>query len=156
MITGPTSWKSVSDRIRGYALALEAAGVAFEPALVSEADWSPQGGYHAAQELLARSISFSAIFVHNDQMAIGALRAFHEAGYRVPQDVSIVGYDDIPVAEYCVPPLTTIRQPMREVGAVATRLLIQSIEAPGEFHGEVLLKTELIRRGSCAQSRAGV
>jgi DNA-binding LacI/PurR family transcriptional regulator len=83
-------------------------------------------------------------------MAIGAIRALREAGRRVPQDVSIVGYDDIPVAEYIDPPLTTVRQPMREVGEVATRLLIQAIEQPGTVHGEVLLKTELIRRGSCA------
>jgi DNA-binding LacI/PurR family transcriptional regulator len=82
-------------------------------------------------------------------MAIGAIRALREAGRRVPQDVSVVGYDDIPVAEYCDPPLTTIRQPMQEVGRVATRLLIQAIEEPGIVQGPVLLKGELIRRGSC-------
>jgi LacI family transcriptional regulator len=101
------------------------------------------------QELLARERPFSAVFAQNDRMAVGAIRALREAGRRVPQDVSVVGYDDIPVAEYCDPPLTTIRQPMQEVGRVATRLLIQAIEEPGPPQGPVLLKGELIRRGSC-------
>jgi DNA-binding LacI/PurR family transcriptional regulator len=149
MITGPSDWKSVADRTRGYSLALEAAGLAFDHNLICQADWSFSGGYHAAQELLARGRPFSAIFAHNDQMAIGALRAVREAGCRVPQELSIVGYDDIPMAEYCDPPLTTIRQPMREVGAVATQLLIRAIDGLGAPNGEVLLKTELIQRGSC-------
>ena len=150
MITGPAPWKSVDDRTEGYTLALAAAGIPFAPRLVAEGDWSYQSGYRAMQELLARGQPFSALFAQNDQMAIGAIRALREAGRRVPQDVAVVGYDDIPAAEYCDPPLTTIRQPMREVGAVAARLLIQTIEEPGTVHGEVLLKTELIRRASCA------
>jgi DNA-binding LacI/PurR family transcriptional regulator len=101
------------------------------------------------QELLARGHPFSALFAQNDQMAIAAIRALREAGRRVPDDVAVVGYDDIPAAEYCDPPLTTIRQPMQEVGQVATRLLIQAIEQPGMDQGEVLLKAELIRRCSC-------
>ena len=100
--------------------------------------------------MLARRQRFSALFAHNDQMAIGALRALREAGRQVPADIAVVGYDDIPMAEYCEPPLTTIRQPMREVGAVATRLLIQAVEQPGAPQGEILLKTELIVRDSCA------
>ncbi len=149
MITGPTSWKSVNDRARGYRLALEAAGVGLDPGLIAEGDWSYRSGYGAMQELLARERAFSAVFAQNDRMAIGAIRALREAGRRVPQDVLVVGYDDIPVAEYCDPPLTTIRQPMQEVGRVATRLLIQAIEEPGPPQGPVLLKGELIRRGSC-------
>jgi LacI family transcriptional regulator len=151
MITGPASWKSAHDRTQGYMIALEAAGVAFDPGLIAEADWSIGSGYRAAQQLLARERPFSALFVHNDQMAIGALRALREAGRRVPADISVVGYDDIPIAEYCEPRLTTIRQPMREVGAVATRLLIQAVEKPGAPQGEILLKTELVVRDSCAQ-----
>ena len=154
LITGPTSWKSVKDRSYGYTLALEAAGISIDPDLAVEGDWSFESGYRAAQELLIRGRPFSAIFAHNDQMAIGALRALREADRRVPEDVSIVGYDDIPAAEYCTPPLTTIRQPMREVGALATRLLIQAIEDSGGPHGEVLLKPELIQRGSSARARA--
>jgi LacI family transcriptional regulator len=103
------------------------------------------------QNLLDRGQPFSALFAQNDCMAIGAMHALREVGLRVPHDVSVVGYDDIPAAEYQNPPLTTIRQPMQEVGALATRLLIQAIEEPGMAKGEILLKTELIRRGSCVE-----
>jgi len=149
MIAGPGTWKSVHDRTQGYVQALGAAGLYSDPALIVEADWSFGSGYKAAQELVARGQPFSALFAHNDQMAIGALRALREAGRRVPQDVAVVGYDDIPMADYCEPPLTTIRQPMREVGAMATRLLIQAVEMPGAPQTEILLKTELILRSSC-------
>jgi LacI family transcriptional regulator len=149
MITGPATWKSVNDRTQGYKLALESAGIAFEPSLVAEGDWSFPSGYRAMQELLAQGHPFSALFAQNDQMAIAAIRALREAGQRVPEDVAVVGYDDIPAAEYCDPPLTTIRQPMQEVGKVATKLLIQAIEQPGMEQGEVLLKGELIQRRSC-------
>ncbi|HEY3230027.1 MAG TPA: substrate-binding domain-containing protein, partial [Roseiflexaceae bacterium] len=131
MITGPPSWRSVHDRAHGYARALELAGIHDNPGLIAEGDWSYQSGYQAMQELLARGQAFSAVFAQNDRMAIGAMRALREAGLQVPHDISMVGYDDIPVAEYYNPPLTTIRQPMREVGALATRLLIQAIEEPG-------------------------
>jgi len=149
MITGPQHWKSVSDRTCGYQLALEAASIPVNPDLIVAGDWSYLSGYRAMQELLERGCPFSAVFAQNDQMAIAALRALNEAGRRVPQDVAIVGYDDIPAAEYCEPPLTTIRQPMREVGEVATRLLIQAVEEPGAAQGEILLKAELIWRCSC-------
>jgi LacI family transcriptional regulator len=149
MITGPATWKSVHDRTKGYNLALAAAGITLDPGLIAKGDWSYQSGYRAMGELLGRGVSFSAVFAQNDQMAIGAIRSLREAGRRVPDDVAVVGYDDIPVAEYCDPPLTTIRQPMQEVGKVATRLLIQAIEQPGMDRGEVLLKAELIRRRSC-------
>jgi DNA-binding LacI/PurR family transcriptional regulator len=153
MITGPFAWRSVKDRARGYVLALEEAGWTVNPGLIMEGDWSYESGYRAMQLLLGREStgpSFTALFAQNDRMAIGAIRALNEAGRRVPHDVSIVGYDDIPGAGYCTPPLTTIRQPMQELGALATRLLIQAIEKPGSVQGEVLLKGELIRRDSCA------
>jgi DNA-binding LacI/PurR family transcriptional regulator len=149
MISGPRTWKSVNDRTQGYRLALEAAGLAVDPELVAEGDWSYPSGYQAMRELLARGVPFSALFAQNDRMATAAIRALREAGRRVPDDVAVVGYDDIPAAEYCDPPLTTIRQPMREVGEVATRLLIQAIEERGTTQGEVLLKAELVRRSSC-------
>jgi LacI family transcriptional regulator, galactose operon repressor len=151
MITGPSSWKSVNDRSRGYALTLREAGIRLNSGLVAEGDWSYPGGYRAMRALLERDGRFTAVFVQNDRMAIGAMRALREVGQHVPEDISIIGYDDIPVAEFSDPPLTTVRQPMREVGAEATRLLIQQIEAPdGKRRNEVLLKTELVRRSSCA------
>jgi LacI family transcriptional regulator len=149
MISGPPAWKSVKDRSEGYRLALEKAGVAFDESLIEHGDWWHESGYQAMRRLLARAPHITALFVQNDRMAIGAIRALREAGRRIPDDVAIVGYDDTPEAAYCHPPLTTIHQPMQQVGEVATRLLIESIDDSAAENQEVLLKTELIRRGSC-------
>ena len=149
MITGPAGWKSVNDRTEGYNLALERAGIPFDASLIEHGDWSYQSGYEAMERLLEKSPHITALFAQNDQIAIGAMRALREAGRRIPDDVALVGYDDIPAAAYCHPPLTTIRQPMQQVGEVATRLLIEYINDPAAERKEVLLKTELIRRGTC-------
>jgi DNA-binding LacI/PurR family transcriptional regulator len=150
MITGVAGWKSVADRSAGYLEILQAANIAYDPGLVAEGDWSYESGYRAMQTLLAGQRTFTALFAQNDRMAIGAIRALREMGRTVPKDVSVVGFDDIPVAAYCEPPLTTVRQPMRLVGESATRLLIQAIGQPnGGDSQEVLLKTELVRRESC-------
>jgi LacI family transcriptional regulator, galactose operon repressor len=149
MITGPAGWKSVDDRSMGYKSALEEAGLAYDPELAVEGDWSFESGHRAMERMLARKIHFTALFAQNDRMAIGAIRALREAGQRVPEDVAVIGYDDMPVSEFCDPPLTTVRQPAGEVGEVAVRLLITAIEEFVEAGGnEVLLKTQLIRRRS--------
>ncbi len=149
MITGPATWKSVVDRTQGYRLAMNAAGVRPDARLVVEGDWSYASGYRAARLLLSQARPFSGLFAQNDQMAIGAMHALRESGKRVPEDIAVVGYDDIPAAEYCDPPLTTVRQPMCEVGQVAARLLIQAIEEPDSPPKGTLLKTTLVRRRSC-------
>lgn len=148
MIEGP-DWKSVRDRAQGYRMALEQADIPLNSALVESGDWSYQSGYHAMSRLLERAPHLTAVFAHNDQMAIGAIRALLEAGRRIPDDVAVVGYDDIPAAAFCYPPLTTIRQPMQEVGRVATQLLLKAINHPDSDPREVLLKPELVRRESC-------
>jgi LacI family transcriptional regulator len=152
IITGPDGWKSVNDRTEGYKLALQRAGIPFDASLIEHSDWSYQGGYEAMGRLLAKAPQITALFAQNDRMAIGAIRALREAGRRIPDDVAVVGYDDIPAAAYCHPPLTTIRQPMQRVGKVATRLLIQLINDPAAERKEVLLRTELIRRGTCGSN----
>ncbi len=152
MIAGPSGWKSVDDRTYGYRLALEQVGVPVDPDLIEHSDWSYEGGYNAIQHLLERNLLFTALFAQNDSMAIGAIRALHEAGLRVPDDVAVVGYDDIPAAAYSNPPLSTIRQPMWKVGEVATRLLIETIENPDAEKKEVLLKAEFVQRASCGSA----
>lgn len=152
MITGPTGWKSVSDRTQGYMQALESTGITADPNLIVYNDnWLHRSGYEAMKELLRRKRSFSALFAQNDRMARGAISSLNEAGRRVPQDVSIVGYDDIPEAEFSNPPLTTIRQPMQEVGKAAARLLMQMIEDPQVTPQQILFGTELVIRSSCIQ-----
>jgi LacI family transcriptional regulator len=151
MITGPKNWKAQQDRSKGFYLSLQAAGLPVEPGLVAEGDWYFESGYHAMQAILKRRLPFTGLFAQSDEMAIGALRALREAGLRVPQEVSLVGYDDLPISRFIDPPLTTISQPMREVGEIAAGLLIQEIEQPGSVQQkEGLLKTELILRNSCA------
>ncbi len=149
MIAGPPNWKSVQDRVQGYQLALEGAGIAYDESCVVRGDWSYKGGYAAMQQLLARCPQLTGLFSQNDRMAIGAMRALREAGRRIPDDMAIVGYDDIPPASYCFPPLTTVRQPMQEVGRLATRLLIQLVHDPQMERKETLLKPRLIRRATC-------
>jgi LacI family transcriptional regulator len=146
MIKGPRRWKSVDDRSEGFRLELEADGLQVTDQLVGEGDWSYASGYRATMQLLDSGDPFTAVFVQNDQMAIGAMRALREAGRHIPDDVAMVGYDDVPAAEYADPPLTTIRQPTCEVGKLAARLLIQRIEKEDQPDEMVLLEPELVRR----------
>ncbi|GAB4564335.1 MAG: LacI family DNA-binding transcriptional regulator [Anaerolineae bacterium] len=148
-ITGPLNWRSANDRWTGYRRALGEAGLAYDQALVASGDWSLRSGYEAAQALLARGRRFTALFSGNDQMAIGAMRAFREAGLRIPEDVAIVGYDGIPMSEYTSPPLSTMVQPMQKVGQLAAKILIDHIEHPGQPPIELLLDATLVCRGTC-------
>lgn len=151
MITGPPDWRSVNDRTEGYKQALRASGLPFDERLIEGGDWSYQSGYQAMGRLLEKAPHITALFAQNDRMAIGAMRALREAGRRIPDDVAVVGYDDIPVAAFSEPPLTTVWQPMQEVGKTAVGLLIQFIENPDVERKEVLLGTELILRGTCGK-----
>jgi DNA-binding LacI/PurR family transcriptional regulator len=144
-LSGPTGWPEAADRVRGWRDALQAGGATLPPAL--EGDWSARSGHELALQLVDDP-NVTAIFVANDQMALGALRALHESGRRIPQDVSVVGFDDIPEAPYFTPPLTTVRQDFDEMGRRGLRLLLDTISAPdgSPAHHEVV--PELIVRAS--------
>ena len=149
MITGPSTLNSVINRSEGYRQALQSTNIASNPDLIIQAqNWWHRSGYDAMKELLGRKVPFTAVFAHNDRLAKGAISALHEAGLKVPQDVSMIGYDDIPEAEFDDPPLTTIRQPMQEVGKAAASLLIKLIEDPNASPRQMLFNTELIIRSS--------
>ncbi|MDX6516251.1 MAG: hypothetical protein QOH73_1917 [Gaiellaceae bacterium] len=125
MITGPVDWPAVQNRMRGYEAACAEWGVEPRPDLVEHAlDWSPMSGQAAAARLLSRDQSFSAVFVHSDLLALGVVRELNAHGLKVPDDISVVGFDDIEVAAFASPPLTTVRQPMEAVGALAASLVI--------------------------------
>jgi DNA-binding LacI/PurR family transcriptional regulator len=126
-VAGPQRWWAARDRIEGWRQALAAAGAPEPP--VFEGDWTPASGYEAGRQLVAND-EVSAVFVANDDMAIGVMRALTEAGVAVPDDVSIVGFDDIPAAEYLSPPLTTIPQDFDLHIARGIASLVQEIEAP--------------------------
>ena len=140
---------------------LEAArqfGIPVLPELTIELranSWSPLLGYEPVRSFVAKKRDFTAIFCFNDTAAIGAVRALAEAGLRVPEDVSVIGFDDILSAAYQRPSLTTIRQPLRAMGALAARTLIEKILHPDEkFPGEIVMGPELVVRESSARARS--
>jgi DNA-binding LacI/PurR family transcriptional regulator len=149
-ILGPSNEEASADRLAGYRQALAEADLACEPDCVVRGDWSATSGYEAAHQLLCTQRPYSAVFAQNDQMAIGAIRALREAGRRVPEDVSVIGFDDIPLASYFDPPLTTLRQPMRETGERAVQLLVDTIQDPDRAPEQVVIPARLLERASCA------
>jgi len=111
-------------------------------------DSTPAIGYPFAKELLARKVPFTALFAYNDISAIGSLWAFHEAGLRVPEDISVVGFDDTPGAAFANPPLTTVRQPLLRMGQIAAQTVVDLIEERGEYIPEIAIEPELVVRQS--------
>lgn len=148
MITGPMVEDCCRDRQTGYISCLENAGIAFDAKKVIEGDWSATSGFQAVQTLIEKKIEFSAIFAQNDRMAVGAIRALREAGKSVPDDVSVIGFDDMPLASYYDPALTTIRQDTFSMGREAARLLIRAIENPEKQRRHAKMPVELIIRKS--------
>jgi LacI family transcriptional regulator len=114
-------------------------------------DPTPQLGYPFAKQLLERHVPFSALFAYNDLSALGAIRAFQETGLRVPNDISVVGFDDIQGAAYNTPSLTTVRQPLARMGAMAAQTLLERIESGQEEPREIAVEPELMVRESTAR-----
>jgi DNA-binding LacI/PurR family transcriptional regulator len=117
-------------------------------------DATPQLGYPFANELLARKRPFTALFAYNDISAIGSIRAFQDAGLRVPEDVSVVGFDDIRIAVHNNPSLTTVRQPLQKMGEIAARTLLNRIEEHEDWVPEIAIEPEFVVRNSTAKARA--
>jgi DNA-binding LacI/PurR family transcriptional regulator len=144
-IAGPNDWLEARQRVEGWRTVLESAGRPTPPVLVG--DWSAGSGYALGQELAARA-DVSAVFVGNDQMALGLLRAMHEAGRRVPEDISVVGFDDIPESAYFTPPLTTVRQNFTELGRRSLLALLAQMELGRRTPGRETVAPELVVRMS--------
>jgi LacI family transcriptional regulator len=139
----------VRSRLHGYEDALREAGIEPGEDLAVEADWTPGTAAAATRLLLQRDPEMTAIFVHSDTMAIGVLSALATAGRRVPDDVAVVGCDDMPFAEYLMPPLSSLRVPFAETGERAVELLLRSIAGETPPEAPVRLPVELIVRESC-------
>ena len=150
-ISGPADWVESARRCEGWRATLEAAGADVPESLVG--DWSPRAGYDLGRRL-SRDPTVTAVFVANDQMALGLLRAMHEAGRAVPGELSVVGFDDIPEAAYFLPPLTTVRQDFIEMGRRSLRMLLSTIETGRRASAESLVPPELIVRDSTAPPAA--
>jgi DNA-binding LacI/PurR family transcriptional regulator len=147
-ITGPLDMYVAQCRLRGYREALERAGAESRPAWTVEGDFSADSGRRAMAELLERAPETDAVFAASDTMAAGALDALRAAGRRVPEDVAVIGFDDFPLAQHTDPKLTTVRQPLEEIGRTMVRLLLEEMEEPEVAWRHVILRTELVLRGS--------
>lgn len=152
IIKGARRNYDAAERMRGYRLALRHAGIAMDPALAPEGGFTEAGGYAAAMELLKLSRRPTAIFAANDSMAIGALSALRESDVRVPDDISVAGFDDIPLARYMDPPLSTVRVPTYDLGARAVEILLHGVTKQNVHvrHRE-RVATELVIRRSCGR-----
>jgi LacI family transcriptional regulator len=150
-ITGDQKQVSGYDRYQGYLQALQDSNYPVRPELVTEGDFTEEGGYHAMRRLLKSKPD--AIFIASDMMAYGAMHALREANLRVPDDVAIVGFDDLPSSSKTVPPLSTIRQPVFQMGSKAVNVLINLIETGSISSQKVIMDTELIIRESCGASK---
>ena len=149
-VRGPETWFEADARARGWAEELGRRGAVVAPALGG--DWSAESGYRAGQRLAADA-GVTAVFAANDPMALGILRALHEAGRAVPGEVSVVGFDDIPEAGYVVPPLTTVHQDFAEVGRRCLQLLTDLLAGGGAR--PVVVEPALVARASTAPPPAG-
>jgi len=147
MITGPLNEDCVQDRNAGYARALAEVGLV--PDVRATGDWSATSGYEAMQQWLRDGANFTALFAQNDRMAVGAIKAARDYGRLVPRDLAVVGFDDMPLASYFDPPLTTIRQDIFEQGRQGARMLIEKIENPSRPAERVVVPAQLIVRESC-------
>jgi DNA-binding LacI/PurR family transcriptional regulator len=147
-ITGPADMAVGVDRLAGSRDALDAAGVRVDASLVAAADFTHEGGARAMRGLLATRPDIDAVFAASDAMAAGALSELLAAGRRVPEDVALVGYDDSPIASATTPPLTSVRQPIEEMGREMARLLLDAIERGERAQRRVVLATELVPRAS--------
>ena len=145
-IAGPPDFLEAQQRVEGWRATLDAAGAQAPPLLTG--DWSPRSGYEVGRRL-AEDPEVTAVFVANDQMALGVLRALHERGRSIPREISIVGFDDIPEAQYFTPPLTTVRQDFGEMGRSSLRLLLDLMQS-GQPPSRLTIAPELIVRRSTA------
>lgn len=153
-IGGPERLSSARDRLAGFRGAVEAAGIPLPPDFVRAGDYHLESGFREARNLLALPEPPTAVLVANNEMVMGALNAFHEAGCRIPEEIAIVGFDDFPWAISLNPPLTAVAQPARRIGSHAAELLLERAENPGLPARTVTFETELIVRMSCGSSPA--
>jgi len=150
MITnGPLAYTASADRMQGYRRALNEAGLPYDEDIVRYGEFHAPSGFRAMEELLALAEPPTATFVASDEVAVGALAALHQQGIAVPGGMAIVGFDDIPVARFLIPPLTTVRLPAYELGLRAADMLIRTIQDEDIAESQIVLPTELVIRESC-------
>lgn len=144
-----TRWEAIQEAAREFEIRIT-PGLVLQ---IEEMDSTPELGYPYGKTLIGRDVPFTALFAYNDISAIGAMRAFQEAGLRVPEDISVMGFDDISISSFSMPPLTTIRQPLEKMGRIAAQTLLDRIEDRAAFVPEITVEPELISRRSVGPPR---
>lgn len=152
VVRGQIKFGCTTERLEGFAEAFAEAGAPIRDEAVVDGDFRFDGGREAVRSLLNNGVEFDSVFAHNDLSAAGAMQALREAGLRVPHDVSIVGFDDIPLASHTDPGLTTVRQPLREMGELATQMLLSSFAGAPLEETRQVIETSLVVRGSSVPS----
>ncbi len=147
-IGGANDFSLSRDRLKGFKSALSRAGLKVDESKLFSGDFTPGFGLDAARSILGQKNRPTAIFCASDELAMGAMSAAHGLGLSIPRDLSVVGFDDIEFAAYCIPPLTTVRQPMAELGRRATHMMLQLLEGEALTDSQLVLPHELIVRGS--------
>ncbi|WP_405539610.1 LacI family transcriptional regulator [Streptomyces sp. NBC_00075] len=150
VLLGTMDVSTSTERVAGYRRALESRGIAFDPNLVVPGDFSREFGHRAARELLGSGLEFTAVFAVTDMIAAGLLKGLREEGVRVPEDISVAGYDDIPLASDVFPELTTVHIPHEELGRTAVRMTLNQAENPVQY---VKMGTHVVVRGSAGPVR---
>ena len=148
VIAGPLNEECASDRLKGFTDELNSNHCPLESTRIESCSWLPQSGYQAMVSLFEKHFPITAVFCQSDMIAIGAMRAIRERNLRIPEDISIIGFDDIPLATYLEPPLTTIHQNLDEIGRQAARLLIDKIENPARDPEFIFVENTLVIRNS--------
>lgn len=147
-ISGPLDKTPARLRLEGYRNAMMSSGLTIPPGYVVNGDFEFHGGYHAMNQLLCLNPLPQAVFTSNDAMALGVYHALYQAGLRIPQDIAVMGYDDIELARYMTPPLSTIHQPKDALGELAIDTLLHRLAAPDASQQTRVLTPELVERGS--------
>jgi len=150
LITGPLEWLEARQRQQGWEDALKNAGIAVSPQKWAQGNWSSVSGEAAFAELAAKYPGMNAVFASNDQMALGVLHYAHARGIRVPDELAVIGFDNLAESPCFSPALTTVEQPLRELGSLAVRRLLEQVEDPGAVVSgqDIVLETRLIARDS--------
>ncbi|WP_033328745.1 LacI family DNA-binding transcriptional regulator [Streptomyces yerevanensis] len=154
IVTGPEGYGCTQERLAGFVDAFTEAGVTLDERGISSGGFLFEGGRAAVQRALADGVGFDAVFAHNDASAAGVVVGLREAGLEIPRDVAVVGFDDVELASYTYPALTTIRQPMREMGESAVRMLLEHVRGSPRAAASCSLATSLVVRGTTVDQPA--
>jgi len=147
-ISGPLDWVDAKQRLQGHKRALAAAGVSFDDRLMVEGDYHEAGGSDALNQLFDRGVAFSAVICANDDMAAGAMAAAHDRGMKLPEELSIVGFDDAPIARYIYPKLSTVHYPIADMSRMAARWVLKNVYNQGELEVQRAFEPSFVERDS--------